>query len=113
MLVVPNTPWADRSIVPIIVAIIKGEDRASSKRISKILNIERPKLASPEEIHKHTGYPCGGVPSFGYYATFLIDPKVTEKEFLYTSAGSENSLLRISSKALLKANKGLIVRIRK
>ena len=34
----------------LIVAIVKGEDRASTKRIGKLLNTERPRTATPEEI---------------------------------------------------------------
>jgi prolyl-tRNA editing enzyme YbaK/EbsC (Cys-tRNA(Pro) deacylase) len=97
----------------LIVTIVKGENRASITNVEKALNIERPRIASPAEILEKTGYPCGGVPSFGYQATFLIDPKVIEKEIVYTSGGSENSLLRMSSKDLLKANNGLIIRVRK
>lgn len=97
----------------LIVAIVKGEDRASTSRIGKALNIDKPRVATPEEILEKTGYPCGGVPSFGYKATFLIDSKVMKKETLYTSGGSENSLIRISSVELRKANNGRITRIRK
>lgn len=97
----------------LIVAIVKGEDRASTTRVSEALNIERPRLASPDEVREKTGYPCGGTPSFGYEAQFLIDPHVMEKEFVYTGGGSENSLVKISSKELKKANQGEMVRIRK
>ena len=92
---------------------MKGEDRASTSRIGEALNIDRPRVATPEEILEKTGYPCGGVPSFGYKAIFLIDPKVMEKETLYTSGGSENSLVKISAKELQRANNGRIARIRK
>jgi prolyl-tRNA editing enzyme YbaK/EbsC (Cys-tRNA(Pro) deacylase) len=97
----------------IITAIVKGEDRASTKRAAKALNIERPRIATPGEILEKTGYPCGGLPSFGYQAIFLIDPKVMEKEIVYSSGGSENSLLKISPKEMQRVNNGLIVRIRK
>lgn len=97
----------------IILAIVKGEDRASTTRISQALNIEKPRTATPDEILEKTGYPCGGTPSFGFNATFLIDPRVMEKEFVYTSGGSETSLLKISTKELQKANNAQIIRIRK
>ena len=96
-----------------IVAIVTGEDRASTKRVAKALNIERPKTATPDEILEKTGYPCGGTPSFGYKAKFLIDPKVMEKEWIYSGGGSQNSMVKISTKELQKANNGQIVRIRK
>ena len=96
-----------------IVAIVKGEDNASTSRVGKALNIERPRLATSEEVSSKTKFPCGGIPSFGFSAVFLIDPKVMEMGILYTGGGSEISLVRISPKELLKANKGQVVRVRR
>ncbi len=70
-------------------------------------------MATPEEILAKTGYPCGGTPPFGYQATFLIDPRVMEKEIVYTGGGSESSLIKIATQGLVQANQGLTVRIRK
>ena len=97
----------------LIVAIVKGEDRVSTKKIGKVLGIERPRTADPQEILEKTGFICGGVPSFGYVATFLIDPKVMEKEAIYSGGGSEKSLVKISPQELLKANQGQVIKIRK
>ncbi|HLC71654.1 MAG TPA: YbaK/EbsC family protein [Candidatus Nanoarchaeia archaeon] len=97
----------------LIIAIVKGEDKADRTTIAKVLNVPKIKMASPTEILEKTGYPCGGTPSFGYEAVFLIDTKVMEKEIVYSGGGSENSLVKISSLELQKANQGTIVRIRK
>ncbi len=43
----------------------------------------------------------------------MIDPKVMEKEKIFTGGGSENSLVLIDSQELHRANHGQIVRIRK
>jgi len=97
----------------LIVAIVNGEDRVSRSRVGKALNIEMPRVATEDEILEKTGYPCGGVPSFGYNAKFIIDSRVIEKEFVYSGGGSEYSLVRISSQELLKSNKGIVAKIRK
>lgn len=97
----------------LIVTIVKGEDRVSTKRVGEALNMKPPRIANEQEILDKTGYPCGGVPSFGYDAIFIIDPKVMEKEIVYTGGGSEYTLIRISSINMQKANNGLILRIRK
>ena len=97
----------------LIVAIVKGEDRASTSRVAKALDIERPRIAGPEEILEKTDYPCGGTPSFGYGAKFLIDPKVMERDIVYSGGGSQNSIVRISTKELQKANNGVVARVRK
>ena len=97
----------------LIVAIVKGEDRASTSRVAKALQRERPSIASPEEVLEKTGYPVGGVPPFGFEALFLIDPKVMEADIVYGGGGSENSLVKISPQELQRANNGIIVRVRK
>ena len=96
----------------VITAIVKGEDRVSVSRIARALQKEGLRLATPEEILEKTGYPCGGTPSFGYQAMFLIDPKVMEREVVFTGGGSETSLVKISTAELVRANQGTILRIR-
>ncbi len=97
----------------IIVAIVKGENRASTSRVAKAFSIEKPRIATPEEILGKTGYPCGGVPSFGFNARFIIDRKVMERKIVISSGGSEKSLIRISPKEIQRANNGRIARARK
>ena len=97
----------------LIVAIVKGEDRASTSRVAKALAIERPRIATPEEILDKTGYLCGGTPSFGYPAIFLVDPRVMEKTIIYTGGGSQSSLTTITPQEMLRANQGRVVRVRR
>lgn len=97
----------------LIVAIVLGPDRASTARVAKALGCTRPRLATEEEILDKTGYPCGGTPSFGFSATFLVDPRVTERQTVITGGGSEQALVRVSTSDLLLANKAQTVRVRK
>lgn len=97
----------------LIVAIVKGEDRVSTSLVGSELGSSVPRIATPDEILSLSGYPCGGVPSFGYDAIFMIDSRVMEKEIVYTGGGSPNALVKISTIQLQKANKGRIARIRK
>jgi len=97
----------------VIVAIVKGEDRASTTRVAKALGIDRPRVASPDEIHALTGYPVGGTPGFGFDAAFLVDPRVMEMERVYMGGGSECSLVRVSPGELVRVNGGRVVRVRK
>ncbi|HUV91412.1 MAG TPA: YbaK/EbsC family protein [Anaerolineae bacterium] len=97
----------------LIVAIVKGEDRVSLERVGQVLGIAPPRLATAQEILDKSGYPCGGTPSFGYPATFLIDPRVFEKEVVYTGGGSETALMKVAPRELQRANNGRIETIRK
>lgn len=96
-----------------IVAIVKGEDRASTSRVAKVLNVPSVRMATPEEVFEKTGFPCGGTPSFGFPATVLVDPRVLEKGHVYTGGGSENSLVRVEAAELLRASGGRVVRVRR
>ncbi len=97
----------------LIVAIVKGEDRASASRSAKALGLTEARPATEAEILERTGYPCGGTPSFGYEAAFLVDARIMEKSQVYTGGGSEYSLVKISPVELVKANKALVTRIRR
>jgi prolyl-tRNA editing enzyme YbaK/EbsC (Cys-tRNA(Pro) deacylase) len=96
----------------LIVAIVKGEHRASTSRVAKALGIERPRIAKPDEMLEKSGYPVGGTPAFGYLALFLIDPKVMEKEKVYSGGGSEQALTYMSTKEMQRANNAKMVRVR-
>jgi Cys-tRNA(Pro)/Cys-tRNA(Cys) deacylase len=97
----------------LVVAIVKGEDRASTGRVSKALGIKDVRIAKPDEVLEKTGYPVGGTPAFGYTATFLMDPRVMEMERVYSGGGSDTSLIYMSTVEMLKANNGKVVRARK
>ncbi|MFP4189641.1 MAG: aminoacyl-tRNA deacylase [Candidatus Woesearchaeota archaeon] len=97
----------------IIVAIVKGEDRASTKRVAKALDIERPRTAEPEEVEKLTGFPAGGTPPFGFNAEFLMDERIFEKKIVLGGGGSPKSLIKMSPQEMKKANQAMITRIRK
>lgn len=84
----------------IFVAIVKGEDKVSITKVCDFFHIDKLRMLSPDEVLKKTGYPCGGTPSFGYDAWFIIDSRVMEKDVVYSGGGSENSLIKISTKEL-------------
>ena len=96
----------------LIVAIIKGEHRASSKRITKTLDMGSVRTATPKEILHFSGYPCGGTPSFGFNGIFIMDPKVLDNEIIYTGGGSQRSLIKIATEILQQVNSATIQRIR-
>jgi hypothetical protein len=92
-----------------------SEDLSAQRCISLCNPWEREglRLETPAEILEKTGYLCGGIPSFGYQAMFLIDPKVMERKIVFTGGGSENALVKIRTEELIRANQGTILRIRK
>jgi len=76
-----------------IVAIVKGEDRASTSRVGKALGIDRPRIAEPEEILEKTGYPCGGVPPGWTVITY--EEKLVKLEDYLEEQGYSTTVLEV------------------
>lgn len=101
----------------IIVAIVKGEDRADRVAVQRaavqqMLDLSKLSIASPELMLEKTGYPAGGTPPFGFEATFLMDERVFEREFVYAGGGSEVSLIKIAPAELQRVNGARVAKIR-
>lgn len=79
----------------LIVAVVKGEDRADRRLVGELLGEKPPRLAKPDEILERTGYPCGGTPPFGFPAAFVIDERVLERKVVYAGGGTPTSLIRV------------------
>lgn len=98
----------------LILAIVQGTDRASSKRISKALDIEPPRLATPDEAVRMTGYEVGGTPPVSVpNAKVLIDPNVMAMDEVVGGGGTDRHLLRISPAEIKRVTEGQVVRVRK
>lgn len=92
----------------LVVAIVCGTDRVDRKKVAAELGIEKMRLATPTEILERTGFPCGGTPSFGFKATFLMDKHVFSHHYIYTGGGSVNSLVKATPQVLRAANQAII-----
>lgn len=97
----------------IVAAIVKGEDRASTSRVAKLLGVPAVRLATPEEMLARTGYPAGGTPPFGFEARFLVDERVMERAVVYAGGGSDRALVRVAPREMLRANAGAVARVSK
>ncbi|MFZ5354448.1 MAG: aminoacyl-tRNA deacylase [Bacillota bacterium] len=96
----------------LIVAIVKGEDRVSKDKLKKLTGSSKMRTLNADEILQQTGYPCGGVPSFGYEAEFIVDRRVMEKEMIISGGGSPNSLIKTSPTEIVRVNNGRVEDIR-
>ena len=96
----------------IVVAIVKGEDRADRSAVQRLLNLTKLSIASPAEVLDKTGYPAGGTPPFGFAATFVMDERVFEKTLVYAGGGSPQALIYIAPTELQRVNGSRIASIR-
>lgn len=99
----------------LLVAVVKGEDRASATRVANALGLDaKPRLATADEILARAGYPAGGVPPFGFdAAAWLVDERVMEKEKVWAGGGSPRALVRVAPAELLRACGGRVARVRR
>lgn len=90
--------------------IISGDKRVDLKKFSELVG-ENVRLANSSEVLAATGYPVGGVPPFGHIAPLksFVDVSLTRYEEVYTSGGSDNTLLKIKVKTLLETVGGGLV----
>ena len=95
-----------------IAAMVPAEFRVSVSRLTKATGIENLELTNSKEAYEKTGYPVGGMPCFGYDAILVVDPKVLEKEYVYTGGGSEFSLVKISTEEIKRIAKPIVQNIR-
>lgn len=84
----------------LVVSIIAGKSKLDLKKVRSIVG-SKVRFATGDEILEKTGYPAGGTPSFGYCATFLVDPLVMEMNVVYSGGGSQNALTKFDPKILI------------
>lgn len=96
----------------VVVAIVKGEDRADRQAVQRLLGAGKLTIASPEAMLEKTGYPAGGTPPFGFEATFVMDERVFEMPLVYGGGGSDRALIRITPHEMQRANGAGVARIR-
>src|SRR5437667_6755236 len=47
-----------------ILAILPAKNKISYKKVKTLLEVKDVRLAQPDEVLEHSGYPVGGVPPF-------------------------------------------------
>lgn len=96
-----------------VLAIVRGVDKVSSTRVGKLLG-RSARIATPDEVLEHTGYPCGGTPPVAVDVPYLMDPKVLEMPgSIYGGGGSPRSLLRMTAEEMLRCNEAVVSRVRR
>ncbi|MDW7738777.1 MAG: YbaK/EbsC family protein [Bacillota bacterium] len=95
--------------------VATGDIRICDKKVRELLGGGRAKIAKPEEVEKITGYRVGGVCPFDIDKTIpiYIDLSMKRFETVYTSAGTDYSLLPIKVNQLIEVTGGQFVDIKK
>jgi prolyl-tRNA editing enzyme YbaK/EbsC (Cys-tRNA(Pro) deacylase) len=84
-----------------LLAIVPAKSRVSHKKLKSLLSIHDVRLASPEEVLKHSGYPAGGVPPFNNITRVLLDPQILDRETAIVGGGDVDMLLEVKTKDIV------------
>lgn len=95
-----------------VVAVVKGEDRADAARVAEAVGA-KVRVAGAEDVLARTGYVAGGVPPFGFEATFLVDPRVLGLPAVWAGGGTATSLLRVDPRDVVRAAPARVVDVRR
>ncbi len=78
-----------------ILAILPARNKISYKKIKTLLKVKDVRLAQPDEVLEHSGYPVGGVP-------ILLDPTVQRNARSIAGGGDPDKLVELETRDLLE-----------
>jgi len=84
-----------------LLAVLPAKNRISHKKIKRLLAISDVRLASPDEVLKHSGYPAGGVPPFNSIRRVLVDPQVLVIQKAIFGGGDLNKMVEIKTQDMV------------
>jgi prolyl-tRNA editing enzyme YbaK/EbsC (Cys-tRNA(Pro) deacylase) len=98
--------------VPLLV-LVAGDRRADVKKLRATLGLSKKRLriARPEEVLAHTGFPVGGVPPLGHRQPLrtLMDQTLSRFETVWAAAGSSNAVFPIGYEKLVAVTGGKVL----
>jgi len=84
-----------------LLAIVKAQSMVSHRKIKSLLAVKDVRLASPEEVLEHSGYPAGGVPPFNSINRVLFDPEILKNETCIAGGGDVDKLIEVRTKDIV------------
>jgi Cys-tRNA(Pro) deacylase len=94
----------------VFLAIASGTARVNRERLAEIVGAERVRLAPPQLVLEHTGYPAGGVAPVAHATPIpvVIDRGVLDLAVAFAGGGTEAALLRISPQEIVRLTGAVI-----
>lgn len=100
-----------KSQKPILV-IVSGKNRVNEDKLAKIVG-EKIEKAEADFVLETTGFPIGGVPPFGHKQKIetFIDEDLFNFSEIWASAGTENSVFKLTPEQLVQISRGKIINV--
>lgn len=94
------------------LVIASGSNRVNEEKIEKFVN-EKIEKADANFVKDKTGFGIGGVPPFGHIKKIqtFIDKDLLKHKEIWTSAGTSNSVFKLTPEQLIKITNGKIINI--
>jgi prolyl-tRNA editing enzyme YbaK/EbsC (Cys-tRNA(Pro) deacylase) len=84
-----------------LLAIVPARSKVSHKKLKDLLDVRDVRLATPDEVLRHSGYPAGGVPPFNKIKRVIVDPQVLKNETAIVGGGDIDKLLEVKTKDIV------------
>jgi prolyl-tRNA editing enzyme YbaK/EbsC (Cys-tRNA(Pro) deacylase) len=97
----------------LVLAIASGTARIDRARLAAATGLDRPRLADPATVLAATGFPAGGVAPVAHATPVrvVIDRRAAALEVVYGGGGSEDALLRIRPRDIIRLTNAEVVDI--
>ncbi|MEA2524754.1 MAG: hypothetical protein QOF73_1981 [Thermomicrobiales bacterium] len=97
----------------LVLAIASGTARIDRGLLTAATGLDRPRLADPATVLAATGFPAGGVAPVGHAmpVRVVIDRRAAMLEVVYGGGGTEDVLLRISPRDIIRLTHAEVVDI--
>lgn len=86
------------------LCILQGDRSIDFSRIRTLTNESNVRMATPDEILAHTGYPVGAVTPLSSLPLVFLDSPVAEREKVYAGGGTKESLMLVSVNEIINSS---------
>jgi Cys-tRNA(Pro)/Cys-tRNA(Cys) deacylase len=96
------------------IVLLPGDKKLNLKKLAKILNQKKMRMASKKELERITGYTLGAVSPIGIKkkdTQFYFDRSILDEEYIDISSGRADAGIELSSVDLLDLLKPQVVDI--
>ena len=94
-----------------VLAIVRGAVRVKQNEFSRRIRSTKLRLATREEVLKHTGFPAGGVSPVANICRgrVFMDELLLNMEFIYAGGGSDAYILKIRPSDVLRESEAVLM----
>ena len=88
-----------------VLALTSGARKVDTASLATLLDVDRVRKATADEVREATGYAIGGTPPFGHVRTLdtYLDPTLTGFATVWAAAGSPRDVFRLTPDDLRRA----------